>query len=49
METKEPEEYTSPEVSDFGDFAGLTQHDAFGDAHPDPIHASDPHLTSSIN
>jgi hypothetical protein len=47
METKEPEEYTSPEVSDFGDLAELTQHEPFGDPHLDPIHGGDPHLTFS--
>jgi hypothetical protein len=49
MEQKESQPYESPEIVDYGDFAGLTQHDVPGDPLDSPFHGGDPHMTSSIN
>ena len=49
MESYEPEEYTSPEIADFGDFAELTQHESFGDPHIVPFLGDDAHIRSSIS
>ena len=49
MEERESQQYESPEIVDYGDFAELTQHEVPGDPHDFPFHGGDPHLTSSIS
>ncbi len=48
MEERESQQYESPVIVDYGDFAELTQHQMLGDPHDFPFHGSDPHMTSSI-
>jgi hypothetical protein len=49
MEERESQQYESPEIVDYGDFAELTQHQVPGDPLDSPFHGGDPHLTSSIS
>ena len=47
MEEGESQQYESPEIVDYGDFAEVTAHQA-GDPLHFPFHGGDPHMTSSI-
>jgi hypothetical protein len=49
MEERESQQYESPEIVDYGDFAELTQHQVPGDPLDPSFHGGDPHMTSSIN
>ena len=48
MEEQESQQYESPVIVDYGDFAALTQHHVLGDPLDFPFHGGDPHMTASI-
>ena len=47
MDKKEPVEYESPVIVDYGDVAELTQHQLHGEHDELPFHGRDPHMTFS--
>ena len=49
MEEGESQQYESPEIVDYGDFAEVTAHQVPGDPLHHPLHGGDPHMTSSIS
>lgn len=47
LDKKEPVEYESPVIVDYGDVAELTQHQLHGEHDEFPFHGHDPHMTFS--